>query len=429
MESDVDLAKMVRHAQQGHADSLDRLAREVRPRVMVYLYRMTLDHHLAQDLTQETMLTLIKSLQHLKTDSHSSLWAWIYRTALGKGQHYFHKQGRRQNRRPTTVDHEILDQLEAHSMPDGLDHAQRGELIEAMSDSLETLKTTYRHVLVLRCFEQLSFAQIAIVLGGGSELRARLLFMRAKRALQRQLHNRGFGPRYFLSGLTGFALVTGLRSKSTAAIPAVTAEVVGAGAVGLVATPCGIGVVVVAILALTAGSALVRGPTSAVPKVSEPVPWGFASQLIGVHDPDGDGWERLIPFDGRPDLYVPIDPNSILEKPGANTFLILPERHWVELGFPGVLVDGPGPDIEYYCLKTDNLPPIYLTDANGRSHRLLNPQSELLQNWAYRVTFDLAHCQCPFIPTAIRIEGVGPPTQPDPLIWMNLKARVVPSDV
>ncbi len=432
MKKSVDLARIVSQAQQGHRESLELLVEHVRPRVMVYLYRMTLDYHLAQDLTQETMLTLIQSLQYLRTGSHSSLWAWIYRTALGKGQHHFQKQGRRQRSRPTTVDHDVLDQLAAHSTRDGLDQVQRQELVEAMSTSLETLKTTYRHVLVLRCFEQLSFAQIATVLGAGSELRMRLLFLRAKRALERQLHNRGFGRRYFLSGLTLFATATALCTKSTAAVPVVTAELAGAGAaattIGALTAPCGVAVLAAVTLTLMVGAAFVPGPEVPIPTFQETVPWGFPSRLIKAHDPNGNGWERLIPFDNGPDLPVPLDLNTIIDKPGTDFFLILPEGQWVEFGFPGPLVDSPGPDIEYHCLKTENFPPVFLTDGDKRTYRLEIPTRHLRENWAYRVTFDLAECQCPFTPTVLRIEGTGPPSQPGAAVLINLKARVAPRD-
>ena len=429
MNERMDLAKIVRQAQQGHKESLELLGAQVRPRVMVYLYRMTLDYHVAQDLTQETMLTLIKSLQHLRTDSRSSLWAWIYRTALGKVQHYSYRQARHGRSPCIVVDHDALDRLAAHPTRDGLDHAQRKELIEAVSKSLEALKITYRHVLVLRCFEQLSFADIAAVVGGGSELRMRLLFFRAKRALGRQLHNRGFGRQYFLSGLTLFAMITTLRTKSTAAAPVVTAKLAGAGAVattiGALTAPWGIAAVATIASTLMVGAVVVRGPDTQIPTVRETVPWVFSSRIISAHDPDGDGWERLIPHDLLPNLRRPLDPNTIVSQPGDNFFLILPESHWIEFGFPGHLVDGPGPDIEYYCLK-DSVPTVFLTDGDMQAYQLKDDTRELLQNWAYRIEFDLAKCRCPFTPTAIRIVGEGPPTGQGATVLINLKARVVP---
>ena len=430
MKENQDLARIVRQAQEGREGSLDVLATHVRPRVMLYLYRMTLDYHLAQDLTQETMVTLIESLQFLKTDSHSSLWAWIYRTAMGKGQHHFRRQGRRQQKGAMTVDHEVLDRLPARPAPDGFEHAQRQELIEAMSRALETLKVTYRQVLVLRCFEQLSFAEIASVLGSGTELGMRLLFLRAKRALARQLRHRGFGHPYFLSGLTLFATVTALQTKSKAAAPAATAELVQAGTLatvlGTLTAPVGLAIVAGVALTLVAAPVFIPQASGPIPTVREAIALRPFSSIGRTFAPQGGNWERLIPFDNRPSQRVPLDVNTLVDDPSVNSFLILPDKHWIEFGFAGPFVDGPGPDIEYHCLTTDRLPTVFLSDGGTQPYQLPNGDHELRQGWAHRVQFDLAQCQCPFTPTALRIEGVGPPTQPESVTLVNLKARVIP---
>jgi RNA polymerase sigma-70 factor (ECF subfamily) len=426
MNKSINLAKLVSQAQKGQKESLELLGTHVRQRVMVYLYRMTLDYHLAQDLTQETMLTVIRKLQHLKTDSHSSLWAWIYRTAFGKVQHHSQKQAKRNSNRHMFIDHDTLDKLPAHRIRDGLDHAQRKELIEAMGQSIEALKITYRHVLVLRCFEQLSFADIAKVLGTGSELKMRLLFFRAKQALKRQLHNRGFGRKYFLSGLSAFALITGLHTKSMASAPIVTTAKVSAGtiatAIGTVTTQGGLAVLAILTIMFIVGPAYLRNSKKQTNQ--DFVPWNFPTRIVNSHDPDGNGWQRLIPNDNGPDIVEPLALSSIVEQPGKWFFLILPEGHLVEFGFSGKLTDCPGPDIEYHCLKTDNMPVVFLTDGGEQTHRLENATRVLLMNWAYQVNFDLATAKCPFKPTAIRIVGHGQLSQKTATTLFDLKARV-----
>jgi hypothetical protein len=341
-------------------------------------------------------------------------------------QHYSQKQGRLKHKRQIFLDHDTLDKLPAHRTRDGLDHAQRKELIEAMGQSIEALKITYRHVLVLRCFEQLSFADIADVLGTGSELKMRLLFFRAKRALKRQLHNRGFGRQYFLSGLSVFAIITSLRNKSMATVPAVTAGLVKTGAVaatiGTVTTQGGLAILATLTFMLIVGPAYLSD--SKTPTGQDPIPWNFPSRIINSYDPDGDGWGRLIPQDNGPDLQRPLVLSTLAAQPGKSFFLILPEGHSVEFGFSGTLIDGPGSDIQYHCLKTNNLPPVFLTDGDKQTHRLENSTRVLLMNWAYQVNFDLAGVNCPFTPTAIRIVGQGLPSQKTATILIDLKARV-----
>jgi len=68
----------------------------------------------------------------------------------------------------------------------------RKELSQVVVDAMARLRLSYRNVLTLRCYEQMSYAEIAALMGC-KELRARVLFFRAKHSLGRQLSQRGFG--------------------------------------------------------------------------------------------------------------------------------------------------------------------------------------------------------------------------------------------
>ena len=225
-----NISELVSRAQKGDRKSLGILTAHVRRRVFVYLYRMTLDYHLAEDLVQETVLYMIESLPRLKTTSSLSIWAWIYRSAWGIFQHYVRPQGHQRIVQKTVVDHEALSSLTDSTEESALDHAERAELLEAICKSLGVMKTNHRNVLVLRCFELLSYAEIASIIGG-SELHARVLFFHAKHALKRHLHNRGYGRQYFLTGLAMFGFVTGIHAKSASAAITVSSSLVKTGTV------------------------------------------------------------------------------------------------------------------------------------------------------------------------------------------------------
>jgi len=72
----------IRQAQEGNSQNLSEVAEQVRQKVYTYIYRLTLDYHLTQDLTQETALEMIKSLSELKVPHVNGFWGWIFRTAL-----------------------------------------------------------------------------------------------------------------------------------------------------------------------------------------------------------------------------------------------------------------------------------------------------------------------------------------------------------
>jgi RNA polymerase sigma-70 factor (ECF subfamily) len=196
---------LIHEAQVGNKDSMDRLAELVKERLYAYVYRLTLDFDITQDILQETVLFMIQSLN--KLEHADSFWHWMFRTALGKVQHHYREQKRRK-----AVELSEQDRLRIHNRVssdynDGLTELLRKELSDAVFKAMKRLKLQYRNVLVLRCFENLEYAEIAQMLNV-SELHSRVLFFRAKNSLRRQLAIQGFGGRHFLLALALFGLVT-----------------------------------------------------------------------------------------------------------------------------------------------------------------------------------------------------------------------------
>ena len=267
-----DISKLVSRAQKGDRESLGVLSAYVRRRMFVYLYRITLDYHLTEDLVQETVLYMIESLPRLKTASSSSLWAWIYRSAWGIFHHYLRPQGHQRIIQNTVVDHETLLTLTADAEENALEHAERAELCEAICKSLGTMRARHRSVLVLRCFELFSYAEIAAVMGC-SEIRARVLFFNAKHALKRRLHNRGFRREYFLTGLSLFGIITAAHTKSASAAVTVTSSMVKAhtiaAVIGAITAQLGFVKTTVITIAIVAGAICVYTSDAVVPTESK----------------------------------------------------------------------------------------------------------------------------------------------------------------
>ena len=87
MDTENDFAQLVRQAQLGDRISLDRLAEGARQRLYAYIYRLTLNHDLAQDLLQETLLKMVENIKELEHPER--FWSWLFRTAMGIVQHYY----------------------------------------------------------------------------------------------------------------------------------------------------------------------------------------------------------------------------------------------------------------------------------------------------------------------------------------------------
>ncbi|MCP4260733.1 MAG: RNA polymerase sigma factor, partial [Planctomycetes bacterium] len=206
----------IHQAQAGNSQSLSAVGEQVRKKVNTYIYRLTLDYHLAQDLTQETVLEMIKGLPKLEVHHVSGFWGWIFRTALGKVQHHFRLQGARRLAQKTTSDDFVLES-QAGDDNNPLNALVSEEIRKTVLGALQAIKIKYRNILILRCFENLSYGQIAGIMGG-SELRSRLLFFRAKHSLKNQLERHGFKRGHLLAALTIFAgLTVGEGKKAVAA--------------------------------------------------------------------------------------------------------------------------------------------------------------------------------------------------------------------
>jgi RNA polymerase sigma-70 factor (ECF subfamily) len=203
MQSKTGVIRLVKQAQCGDSEAMSQLSQQVADRVLPYIQGLTLNYDLAQDILQETLLELVKSLDRVK--SPESFWCWIYRQALGKVQHHFRDRSR-QRSIVLRVASGILGQSTDESLS-GLNYVMRMELSEIVLKAMDKLKIEYRNVLLLRCFENLSYAEIAQVLDC-KELHARVLFFRAKRSLGRYLVRGGFGKEYLLAGLVLFRILT-----------------------------------------------------------------------------------------------------------------------------------------------------------------------------------------------------------------------------
>ncbi|HPC95488.1 MAG TPA: sigma-70 family RNA polymerase sigma factor [Sedimentisphaerales bacterium] len=243
MCTEIDIVELVRQAQRGDQQAMDHLAQVVTGRLYAYINRLTLNHDLTQDLLQETLLKMIESIKDIEHPDR--FWPWLFRTALGQVQHYYRERARAQQVEFSSMSRRRLLDYLARDHDDGLDRLMRRELAEAVVDAMAQLNLAYRNVLTLRCYEQLSFAEIAEMMDC-KELRARVLFFRARHSLNRRLAKRGFGKGLLLTALGLFGLLTAPADSASAATTVTAASIqVGAAATiaGIAGTPSGFAVI------------------------------------------------------------------------------------------------------------------------------------------------------------------------------------------
>ena len=409
----------IRQAQAGNMQSLSAVAEQVRRKVYTYIYRLTLDYHLTQDLTQETALEMIKSLSQLEVPHVNGFWGWVHRTALGKVQHHFRLQGARRLAKKTTSAKSALEsQIADHSS--AMDAVIAEEVRKAVLSALKAIEFKYRNILVLRCLENLPYGQIAGILGG-SELKSRLLFFRAKRSLKGQLERHGFKRDSLLAVLTMFAGLTLTAGKKAAAREVVLASSLETGlGMSFAALLTVRTAMIAACVLIVAGFAASRIKHPDIVRPTSEELYGHLyplldheafvapSHVIDANDPDRDGFlvvEQTFPESARQRLQTDQITLDLANQPRLGP--ALPEGHWIELGFDGPIRDGSGPDLLLRVQGCRSLIRILVTDGTDKSFELPKPQC--LRRGVCRtehiLDFDLAGLNLPFEPRAVRVLG------------------------
>ena len=180
MANDIDYAGLVKRAQLGDKEALDNLMELARERLREDVFRMTFRHDLTQDIVQETLLEMFKILPELKKTDR--FWSWLYRIALNKLR--IHRRNRQSsNMVPFSVvgcqDPEDKNGQEAMVTLVGR------ELKQIVLNAMQKLSSRHRAVLTMRCYRDMTYAEIAETLGC-SEFAAKMVFQRAKKTLQKQ---------------------------------------------------------------------------------------------------------------------------------------------------------------------------------------------------------------------------------------------------
>jgi RNA polymerase sigma-70 factor (ECF subfamily) len=183
--SDEDL--MLCHG-EGSDEAFAELLRRHQRGVMNYIFRMVQNRQIAEELTQEVFLALVKNGERYQPTAKFTTYLYTIASNIVS------KEWLRRKRRPKffsmsslfnrTKDEEYnaLEHFEDEKA-DVLTSFQRGEVSEAVNEALRHLPEHQREVFVLRRFQDLSYEEISEVTGvpvGTAKSRV----VRAERALR-----------------------------------------------------------------------------------------------------------------------------------------------------------------------------------------------------------------------------------------------------
>jgi len=164
-----DEALMLAHG-EGSEEAYAELVRRHQRGVLNYTYRMVQNRHIAEELTQEVFIALVKNAG--RYEPRAKFTTYLYTIA----SNIISKEWARQKRRPkffslsawwsSRDDEDGFDPLE-HIGDERADvevSFERGEISEAINQALRHLPEHQREAFVLRRFQELSYEEIASVL-------------------------------------------------------------------------------------------------------------------------------------------------------------------------------------------------------------------------------------------------------------------------
>jgi RNA polymerase sigma-70 factor (ECF subfamily) len=184
---EVDLA-LLRRAQTGDFKAFEELVGRLQTRVYTVAYRILGQAQDAEDVVQQTFLSLIEHIETFRGES--AVATWVLRIATN-----FALKGLRKKRGlPTVPFDDQVESFETVPHPDYIAHwretpdrlLERAELRELLDRAIAELDDKYRVVFVLRDIEGLSTEETAETLGLSiSNVKVRLL--RARMHLRERL--------------------------------------------------------------------------------------------------------------------------------------------------------------------------------------------------------------------------------------------------
>lgn len=146
MTADAQQRALVLRAQSGDRDAFDALLKDIAPRLLRYVERVTGERPLAEDVVQETLIAIVRKIAWL-TDP-SLFRAWAYRIASREAFRALKKRRR----------YEPVEELAADEPPP--DPWQRERLLA----SLDALSPASRAVITLHYLDEMPLSEVAAVL-------------------------------------------------------------------------------------------------------------------------------------------------------------------------------------------------------------------------------------------------------------------------
>jgi RNA polymerase sigma-70 factor (ECF subfamily) len=152
--------ELVRLLRDGSSAAGEVLVRRYHTPLMRYLVRIVGSDHLAEELHQQTWLSVLDHLDKFDRSSGSGGFkAWLFRIATNKANDHWRTAGRERHAK------EGLKLVTDEAMPHAGHRLEGTEQEQKLLRAIEKLPEQQRQVLMLRYYSNLKFIEIAQLLG------------------------------------------------------------------------------------------------------------------------------------------------------------------------------------------------------------------------------------------------------------------------
>lgn len=153
-------------------------------KIYSFIYRLSGDAQLSEELTQETFYRAFVSFGKYK--GNSSMFTWL--AAIAKYTYFSYLKKEKQSREVIQLDDVVTFFMtqEGHNTTEG--QMIRREVTEKVREVLMELPQKNLEVVALRIYAEMSFKQVAQTMGI-SESSAKVLYFRAKNMLKEKLEH------------------------------------------------------------------------------------------------------------------------------------------------------------------------------------------------------------------------------------------------
>lgn len=168
-----------RYSLNDNKDSMERIYMEYSKMVYKYLFFLTHNESIAEELMQETFYQAIRCQS--RYDRSCKITTWLCAIAKNQWRNYCKKHHMEES-----LDQELIDKPVPSSEDIVLSNMNKMEIMKALHE----LKDPQREVMYLRLSADLSFREIGEIMGQ-SENWARVTYYRGKERLLKEVRNNG----------------------------------------------------------------------------------------------------------------------------------------------------------------------------------------------------------------------------------------------